>query len=151
MNSIGIGGANQIFACESTDQDEQTTAWKVKIRDQSVEPAKDVTWADEHRCFTSKRLQGSAGGSGFQNSGRCGSNRDDPAASRLVRHNILGDFRGQFRPFGVHFVFFELFHFDGLKCTEADMKDQIDPTDFRARETLEEYFGKMKAGRRGGD
>ncbi len=150
-DSFSVGGSNQIDAGECAHQDKQTTTWKMKVRDQGVEPTKDVAWADEHSCFTPKRLQRSSGRSGFENSGRCGPNRYNPAALEPVCLNTCSDFRGQFRPFGVQFVLFELFYLDRIKCTEADMKDQIDPTDFRARETREEFFGKMKSCRRGSD
>ena len=54
---FSISSTNQINTCERADQDKQTATRHVKVRDQGVEPTKDMTWADEHIGFPRDRLQ----------------------------------------------------------------------------------------------
>ena len=49
----------------------------------------------------------------------------------------------------MHDVVFQPFNLDRAKCAQSYVKQQINPSDLRGGETIEERFGKVKSSRRG--
>ena len=123
----------------------------MKVRDQRVEPTKNVAWPNEEVGLTRERLRRSVRRCGFQYSRRSCPNCYNPSAFSPSRLDDTGNLRRQLRPFGVHDVVFKPFNLDRTKRAQSDMEQQINPGDAQGGQPIEELFGKVKASRRRSD
>src|SRR5271165_6220715 len=148
-NCLEISLTDQLDSNQGADQNQQAAARQVKIGDERVQSAKDVSRPDEQAGIARERGERSLTLRSGCLEGACrgGADGHDPTAAGAASTEYLGRPGGELGPLGVHHVVADLLGLDWPEGADADVQGEVNPANSPCGQLLEDRLAEMQTRR----
>src|SRR5208337_877796 len=145
-NCLEISFTDQLDSDQGAYQNQQAAAWQVKIGDERVQSAEDVSRLDEQAGISRERGERSLTLRGGCLEGTCRGSAygHDPTATGPAGTKHCGRPGGEFGPLGVHHVVADLLGLDWPESADADVQGEVNPPNSPGGQLLEDRLAKMQ-------